>query len=250
MPTPTYTPNDAIALAQSFGHGVPVAAVQSQVCDVINSMMWTFYPWSWTIATLTPLTCADGTQDYTLNANDTSQMLRPLTFRLVRTDVTPNEYRELELKANLPVELTRKGGLETITSCGYFASSNFVRLNYAASVGTGQTLQIQGFYQLAPTKITSSNMGTAFAFPDYYFSVFMEGLKWKIYQLSDDPRAGAMQYAKNGSMTRQYTGQLGAFMDALLQMARTEDLQAGDEFEFPSQPIGVGRNYWPGLYGV
>ncbi len=40
------------------------------------------------------------------------------------------------------------------------------------------------------------------------------------------------------------------FMDQLLAMARTEDLGQGDEFSFPEQALGVGRSYWPGLYGI
>jgi len=93
-------------------------------------------------------------------------------------------------------------------------------------------------------------MSTILPFPDHFFNVFVEGVKWKIYQLGDDPRAGTAQHSKNGSMTRAYSGQLGVFMDMLLSMARDEDLKTGDEFSFPEQPLGVGRSWWPGLYGV
>jgi len=247
-----YSFQDALDLVQQFAHGIPVNqtltsgnTVGQVACDVVNQMMWRFYPWSWSIATFTPITTVDGVQDYNVTNND---VLRPLRVQLVRTDITPNESRELSLLANLSVEFTRKGGLETNTNAGYYASGPFIRLMYAASVGTGQVLQIQGQYQkISPTLTT---LATTVPFTDRYFNVFVEGLKWKIYQLGDDPRAGTMQYSKNGSMQRGYTGQLGLFMDTLLEMARTEDLQAGDEFSFPENPLGVGRNYWPGLYGV
>lgn len=244
----TYSPTDAITLVQKYAHGIPLdIALQAQVCDMVNSLMWVFYPWSWSVQNFTAITCVNGQQDY--NVTDVN-VLRPLQVRLVRTDISPVEYRELSLLANLPVELTRTGGLETITSAGYFASGPFIRLMYATQVSGTQVLQIQGFYQKQPTKITSGTLSTAFAFPDYYFDVFVEGLKWKVYQLSDDPRAGAVQYQKNGTMQRVYTGQLGMFFDQLLTMARTEDLQTGDEFSFPEQSLGVGRSYWPGLYGI
>lgn len=248
--TSTYTPNDAISLVQNFVHGIPLTNVQAQVCDLINSMIWVFYPWEWSIAALTAITCTNGTQDYGLATADAAAMLRPTTLRIVRTDVSPNEYRELGLLANMPVELTRMGGLETIRTCGYFGSSQIIRLQYPTQIASPTVLQIQGFYQVKPTKITSSNMGTVFSFPDHYFNVFVEGLKWKLYQLSDDPRAGTAQYTKNGQSLRGYSGQLGVFFDAVLQMARTEDLKNGDEFEFPEDPLGVGRSYWPGLYGL
>ena len=246
MPS-TYSPQDAINLVQNFAHGIPLSNVQSAVCDMLHSMIWVFYPWRWTINALTPITTVNGVQDYTPTNTD---ILRPLRIQLVRTDVTPNEFRELSLLANLSPELSRQGGLETITSAGWYPSGNFIRLMYAAQVGGTQVLQIQGFYQKIPTKITDSNLSTPFLFPDHFFNTFVEGLKWKIYQLADDPRAGTIQYSRNGSMMRTYTGQLGMFMDQLLAMARTEDLGQGDEFSFPEQALGVGRSYWPGLYGV
>src|SRR5437868_3101194 len=120
----TYSPQDAINLVQNFGHGIPLAAVQSQLADIVHSMMWTFYPWGWSIKSFTPLTCVDGQQDYTPADTD---ILRPLKLRLARTDVTPKEYRELGLLANLSPELSRRGGLESITSIGYFPSGPFFR---------------------------------------------------------------------------------------------------------------------------
>lgn len=244
----TYSSTDAITLVQKFAHGIPLdTTLQAQVCDIVNSMMWTFYPWPWSISSFTPITLINGQQDYTVVD---SNVLRPLVVRLVRTDISPVEYRELDLLANLPVELTRTGGLDTITSAGYFGSGPFIRLLYAAAVSGTQVLQIQGLYQQYPTKITSGTLGTALPFPDTYFDVFVEGVKWKIYQLGDDPRSGSTQYSKNGSQMRVYTGQLGLFLDQLLAMARTEDLKTGDEFSFPEQALGVGRSYWPGIYGV
>lgn len=243
----TYSPQDALNLVQNFAHGVPISNVQANVCDMVHSMLWVFYPWRWSVASLTPITCVNGVQDYVPTNTD---ILRPLKLRMVRTDITPIEYREMGLLANLSPELSRMGGLDTVTSAGWFPSGNIIRLLYAASVGGTQVLQIQGEYQQIPIKITNSNLSTPFLFPDHFFNTFVEGLKWKIYQLADDPRAGAIQYSKNGSMNRTYTGQLGMFMDATLAMARTEDLGAGDEFSFPEQPLGVGRSYWPGLYGI
>lgn len=243
----SYCPQDALNLVQQFAHGLPVQKVAAPVCDMINSMIWTFYPWSWSIESFTPIICVDGQQDYAVTDQN---ILRPLKFRIVRTDVTPNEYRELAALANLSPELTRRGGIETIRAFTYFASGPIVRLQYATSVGTTQQLQLQGEYQFQPTRITSATLDTPFQFPDRYFNVFVEGLKWKIYQLGDDPRAGTAQYSKNGSMMRQYTNQLGLFQESLLQMARTEDLQSGDEFMFPDDPLGGGRGAWPGIYGL
>lgn len=243
----TYTPQLAVDYCSYYIHGIPVDGMKVIACDQVNSIIHCYYPWGWSVGSLTAINCTDGVQDYTPTNTD---ILRPLKFRLVRTDISPNEYRELSALANLSPELSRKGGLDTITSYGFYSSTNFIRLNYAASVAGTQVLQIQGEYQKKPTRITDALMQTVFAMPDRYFNVFVEGLKWQFYLLSDDPRAGTLQMQKNGSSLKTYTAQYGVFMNSLAEMARTEDLQAGDEFRWPETPIATGRTYWPGLLGL
>jgi hypothetical protein len=174
-------------------------------------------------------------------------ILRPLKMRLARLDTNPPEYRELAALANLSPELSRTAGIDTMGAVGWFASQSFFRLMNSPQVSQGQIIQLLGEYQARPAKVTAANMTTPFPFPDDYFNVMDAGVLWKVYQLTDDPRAGGAQQSKNGSMIQQYTGQLGHFMSLLLEMARTEDLNAGDEFMYPESPLGVGRSYWPGL---
>src|SRR5262249_25267384 len=131
-----YTPQDALTLVKNFTHGIPVDAVAANICDIVNSMFWLFYPWAWTQDALTQIPCVNGQQDYQVLDNN---IIRPLVVRLVRTDITPQEFRELSLLANLPVELTRTGGLDTITSAGWFPSDPFIRLMYATSITGTQT---------------------------------------------------------------------------------------------------------------
>jgi hypothetical protein len=213
---------------------------------MINSMIHTFYPWSWSIQSFTPINCTNGTQDYTVSNTD---VLRPLKIRLVQTNITPNEFRELALLANLSPDLSRLGGLDTITSAGYYASTSTIRLLTATGISGSLTMQLQGEYQQKPIKITSGNMSNVFAFPDHYFNVFVEGLKWLTYQLIDDPRSGGIQISKNGTLLKGYSGQYGVFMEQLMMMARTEDLQNGDEFMFPDTAMGVAHAWFPGLFG-
>ncbi len=365
----TYSPSDAISLVQQFAHGTPLTNVQAPLCDMINSMIWTFYPWGWSIASLTATNLNQQTQgsgsaptggaqftgnqqDYYITGawftypislqvggtsnnnygggwpialataatpgltesgttvtvtlgyqhnlpigttlagltgtisgatvagynttltittvpNNTSivgtiatgslgnsggsgdpKILRPVKMRICRLDSDPAEYRELSLLGNLSPEFSRTAGVDTMKALGWFASSNFFRFDVAPQVSTGQIIQLQGEYQQTPTKITNSNLTTPFSFPDTYFNVFVEGLKWKIYQLSDDQRAGGIAVSRNGGQVKQFTGQFGVFYEQLQQMARTEDMGAGDEFQFPQDPLGVGRSYWPGLLGV
>lgn len=247
MLTATYTPQQAISLVTQFVHGAPITGVEANLCDMVNSYIWLYYPWSWTLTQLTPIPLVDGVQDYTPVNTNIGRFTR---VRLVRTDVTPNEARELAMLADLGVELTRKGGIDSNTSFGYFAGLNIIRLMLAASVGQGQTIQIQGEFVAAPTRITDATMNTVFAFPDQYFNAFVEGLKWKIYQLTDDPRAGGVQVVKNGKFEQVFTGQFGMFIQCLNYAARNEDMSRGDQFQYPESGMGTGRASWPGIYGV
>lgn len=247
MLTPSYTPQQAVNLVSQFVHGAPLAGVEANICDTINSWMWTYYPWSWTIASLTPISMIDGVQDYRPTNQD---ILRILKVRLVRTDVVPMEARELAMLSDLGVELTRKGGIDANTAFGYFASTNVLRMLLAASVGASQSIQIQGEYVKAPTRITDSTLDTPFAFPDQMFLVFIEGIKYLIYKLTDDPRAGSIQLIKNGRYEQVFSGQLGLFMHQLNYAARNENLSTGDQFQYPESGLGQRQNFWPGLLGM
>lgn len=365
MPS-TYTPKDAIDLVTAYAHGAPLTVPTPNIVDMVNNIMWRYFPWGWSILSLTQTNLSQLTQgpgapptggaqftgnqqDYivtgawflfpinlqfggltnnnfgggfiiqktpnglsesgstvTLNtqyphnlpvgtalagltgtisgatiagynttltitsvpsnmqiigtivatglANSGGSgdpgILRPLKMRIARLDTNPPEYRELAALANLSPELSRTAGIDTMSSVGWFSSQNFFRLMNAPQVSQGQIIQLLGEYQTHPIKITAVNLTAPFPFPDDYFNVVDAGLLWKVYQLLDDPRAGSAQLSRNGNMIEQFTGQLGVFMGAMKEMARLEDLGSGDEFRYPESPLGVGRSYWPGLYGV
>jgi hypothetical protein len=243
----TYTPQAAVDLVKNFVHGIPLNAIDSNVCDIIHSMIWIYYPWSWTISSLTPVPLVDGGQDYIPTNVD---ILRPLKVRMVRTDVNPDEFEDLAILSNLPPDLSRKLGFRTIKNVGYFGSQNFFRLETAVNISPNVVLQLQGEYQKTPTKITSATMSAPLPIPDYYFQVFVEGIKWYAMSLSDDTRAIGPTVSKNGSVTRSYTSQYGIFMETLMMMARTEDLGNGDQWRFPESGFGVGQATNPGLFGT
>jgi hypothetical protein len=367
MPS-TYSPQDAVNLVQVYAHGAPLAVPAANIVDMVASAIWRYYPWGWSILSLTqtnmvqllqgagspPTGGAQFTgnqQDYTITGawfvfpiniqfggvtnnnfgggfiiqtkpNGLSEaastvtintlyahnlplgttlagltgtiitddpagsgyngtltittvptntqivgtfgttglpnsggsgaplILRPLKMRLARLDSNPPEYRELAALGNLSPELSRTAGIDTMGAVGWFASQSFFRLMNSPQVSQGQIIQLLGEYQTRPTKVTALNMTTPFPFPDDYFNVLDAGLLWKVYQLTDDPRAGTAQLSRNGTMIEQFTGQFGVFMGLLKEMARTEDLGAGDEFMYPESPLGIGRSYWPGLYGI
>lgn len=243
----TYTPQSAIDLIKNFVHGIPLDAIAPNVCDLAHNTIWTYYPWSWAVSSLTAIQLTDGIQDYTPTNTD---ILRPLKIRMVRTDITPNEFEDLAILANLPPDISRKLGFRTIKNIGWFGSQSVFRLETAVNISPNTMLQLQGEYQKVPSKINQSTMTTVLPEPDYYFGVFVEAVKYYAMALSDDPRAGGISVQKNGSVNKGYTGQFGMFMEALLNMARTEDLGNGDQWRWPESGFGVGQATNPGLFGA
>jgi hypothetical protein len=207
---------------------------------MVSSIIWTYYPWGWSLANLTAIPLSQGVQDYTPDPAD--KILRPVEMAIFRTDTTPIQSRELDLLDNLSVELSVQGGVDSIQAVQWKSGFGIFRLDKAANIGTGVTLELRGEIQVPPTKITDQNMQIPFPFPDYYYPAFIEGLRWKVYDINDDPRAGTAVYDKPARRVR-YTGQAGVFFDMLAYMASIEDLSSGDESQFPSTPMGAGTPY-------
>lgn len=182
---------------------------------------------------MTAIALVDGTQDYSLDAGNTN-VRKLLRLRIVRTDTTPDEYRDLIVRDWLSPDLTPRS-YTAIQSAAWEPVGTKIRLETAVSVPSGVTLTINGEYWKNPTKIGDAQLSTAFSFDDEFFPIFVDGLMWRLYKFVGDDRAGNIQTDRNGRQT--YTGQLGVFMDGLYRMAQAEDYgQQGSEF--PDSPIG------------
>ena len=44
-----YSPGEASVFAREFVKGVPISSVDFLICDMIQSIMWDFYVWNFTI---------------------------------------------------------------------------------------------------------------------------------------------------------------------------------------------------------
>lgn len=320
----TYTPSDAITLVREYTKRVPIQTVEAQLCDLVNSQMYTALPWRWCTQQISPsIVLENGVQDY----QAPTHIYRLLRGRVTLYNTSPVQFIELDVVEYLAPELAQ-GGFGAIRACAMDQGSGQLRLSLAANIGTPNTrvniasstnaspivittstphgfttttnppmsievrghlvntaangiwevtapstttlsltgstgngvggatgslinamLRFDGEFQVAVAKITSGNLGTNFWFPDHYFPVFVEGLKWRVYQLYDDSRAGALVIAKDGS--RSYTGQLGVFMESLQRMMEAEDRGTGQPQQFPDEPLGYGRSQaYQGLFGL
>lgn len=235
----TFTWAQAINTVAPFVKSIPTSTIDSVVIDQLNAFIWRAYPWRWAQASLTSgsgaLTLVDSTQDYSIGTLTGAGYYRLLAVRITRSDVTPNIVREKDITNWLAPNLETKGSIDSIQAIAYNPITSGLRLDRAASVPTGTTYRIDGEYQFSPVKITSST--AVIVFPDEYFSVAVEGLKWKYYQLGDDKRAD---------------GQKALFLGELQQMIQDEDYGNAQGTRFPEGSIGVGRGYGTGggLFGA
>lgn len=234
-PAGTYTPQDAINICRPLCHKVPTTEVQAYGCNMAFAMIYTWALWSWTMATLTPITLTDGVQDY---AHLQTDLYRFGALRIVNTTVVPAEYRELTQKQQLGVELTRKAGIDLMRVYSFEPDINKIRLERAAAVPSGTVLQLQGSYQVKPTKITANTLTSLLNLPDWYFQAYQEALLYMFYKLSDDSRAGSVTITEDG--IRQYSGQLGVAIEYLTQMREKEDIATGEEVVYPEFTLGQG----------
>lgn len=217
------------------------------VIDQLNSEIWRAGIWRWSLHTLTSasgaLALVDGQQDYSIGTTTGAGYYRLWRVRLTRTDVTPNVALDKDIAYGLTPTVDLEGGMDSIQAIGTVPGGTWylnsvlqtetgLRLDRAASVPSGTTYRIDGEYQFAPVKVTSS--ASTIVFPDQYFTVAVEGLKWKYYQLGDDPRELV---------------QKAAFLGELQKMKDDEDLGDGDEFRFPDSVLGAGRAGNFGLFG-
>jgi hypothetical protein len=241
----TYTPTEALAVCETFIRQMALAAATTTIqLDMVNSFIWIYkIDWPWTQADLTAITMVDNTQDYSL-ALANADMYRLVHVRINQTNVTPNQQNPLDIAEWLEPNFVEKKSWEAFKTCCWIPSTSKLRLDAAAAITSPVTCTITGEYQKNPTKIVTANLGTALPFPDQYFEVFTEGLLYRLYKVCNDERAGTVVVAKNGN--RQYSGQLGVFMEKLQSAAEADDYGNGQAFRFPSDPLGLGRGYWPG----
>lgn len=237
VPAGSYSPSDAITQCKVFTGNLPTTVTQYIACDAVQSIIWTLFPWNWTVNTLTNISLVDGRQDYSHTQTD---FYRFVNLELNKTSNTPNVVRALSQKQHLSQELVTTGGIDTIRFFSWEPNISKIRLDYPASVPSGTTIVIQGDYQYLPTKITSLNFSTPLNLPDVYFPVFVAGVLWQLYKLNNDSRAGTAQVVRGEKV---YTGALGEFHDLLLQMKAAEDFSDGEDLVFPGGgTLGEGRN--------
>ena len=234
----TYTWSNLIDIVKPWIKSIPTSTLDVTVCDQLNSFVWKTFPWTWATFSLTSATSQlaliDGRQDYPVGTTTAGGFYQLLRARITRTDVTPNIVREKDIVQWLAPNVEQEGSIDTIQAVSILSQNltNQIRLDCAASVPTGTTYQIDGEYWGLPIKVTTT--ASVIVAPDQYANVFIEGLKWKYYQLGDDKRASE---------------QRAVFMAELQTMIDDEDYGGGFQQRFPANTLGNSRAGNPGLFG-
>lgn len=232
----TYSWQNLIDVGSTYGKGIPLAKVNSQICDFVSSEMYIEYPWKQTITNTAngTIPLIDSRQDYSCSAPN---IMRPLKASIFRTDVTPHESLDLDIVKDLSVDRYPRSYL-AIRAMSLQQAVGLFRLESAVNVPTGVQLELRVDYQLNPIKVVA--LAQDCWFDDRYAFVALEGLLYWVYKLADDTRAGSTQSDAYGRITG-YTGQMGVWKGALGRMKMAEDYGFTESI-FPSEPMGLPRD--------
>lgn len=218
---------------------IPSASLDVRHCDFVSSAMAAAAPNLWRPMTTTigngTLPLVNGAQDYSVPPN-----IYKLgnDMRITRTDTSPIQDVNLTVLDTIPSNMIPVTPY-SIRNCSHEQGIGQIRLECAVYIATGQTWEIRGQYQLNPTKVTNVVHGCWF--DDKYANVAVEGLKYWLFQLAGDTRAGTAVSEGKGRASN-YSGQLGIFHGLLRGMMTAEDTQAGELRIFPAEPLSEGRS--------
>jgi hypothetical protein len=210
-----------------FAKGVPLTESSEQllVTNLVSGEIWRAFPWRESLTDIASgsISLVDGQQDYTAP----SQIFRLTKCSLVRTDVSPDEVRELNVSGDLAVDL-RPRSPYGIQAASYQPAVGQIRLESAVQVDSSTTWEIQGEHQINHQPITT--LATTVWFDDQFAEVALEGLLYQFYKLSDDARAGGVVKVEHGRA--QFAGQYAAFRAQIDMMAAAQEY-GGQHTLFP-----------------
>ena len=233
----SYSWNDLISVGSSYGKGIPLTKVNAQICDFVSQDMYVGVPVEadhYQHGQHGTIPLIDAKQDFPAVAPN---IMRPLKAWLCRTDILPNETRDLTIVRDLSVDLYPRG-YNAISQVSLQQSIGMFRLNSAVNIPSGVRVELRLDYQIDPIKVT--DLGQTIWFQDCFAVCALEGLLYWVYKLADDTRAGSATTDAYNRITG-YTGQLGTYKGALGRMKAAEDFGFTDSV-FPSEAMGTPRD--------
>lgn len=235
----TYTYADVLGFCSATFSKVLTDSFGAMLADQTNSMIWNAADWRVSLASFDPFYLSPLTQDYGAPVVQVpTDFLGLRTANLVYTANQPASREPMNIlryldKTNmqgLPKDLSYEPSL------GKFRIYPMVPSSVAAA-----SYMIEGTYKKTPAKVTSDTLASPLPFDDVYLRVFTTGLMYCYFAANADPRAGNVQVTRHGNA--MYTGQLGAFVAAINDMANDESLNLGDINIAPAGPLATVSPY-------
>jgi hypothetical protein len=229
----TYAWSTLVTLAKKNARNIPTADIDALHCDLVSSKMATVFAWRPQTTTIAngSILLANNTQDYSVPANFAGLV----NARLTRTDVSPVQDIELDVRDTLAVNMSPSSPYN-IRVIAHQSGEGLLRLEQAIQLDG--TWEIRGDIEINPTKVSATSQGCWF--DDKYAEVAIAGLLYWLFKVAGDNRAGTAVTDAAGRVS--YSGQLGEFMSALFGMKKAEDRLGGETALFPAEPISVGRD--------
>jgi hypothetical protein len=232
----TYTYAEVLNFVGANFNKVLTDSYGAVLCDQANSMIWNAADWRVSLASLAPFYLSPLEQDYGapvvqvptdfLGLRTASRIFLP-SQPPVRDPLNIARYLQATNMQGMPTDISYEPSVRKFRVFPRVPSS------FAANA-----YMIDGTYKKTPTKVTPATLAsTTLPFDDTYFHVFTAGLLYRYFAATADPRAGNVQTTRNGNAV--YSGQLGAFVAALHEMANDEALNMGDVNIAPSAPLFI-----------
>lgn len=212
----TYAPIRAWDYAREFVKRMNLESVGHIILDHALKHLWMSAPWRWTVGSLTPVSLASNTEDYTITRPSPDNMLYLLRAQLITTG-GKDGARELDIEPFLPAN----GIIGQPSTVALTTSTNLRVFPEPGTISGTQQIILQ--YKKTAPYITKANMNTAGTqvFDDEWFPVYCQGVLYHAYLFADDARAGSATVQPNGT---SYSGQLGVYRSFLNEMAMREKL--------------------------
>lgn len=218
------TVGSALTLAASKSPKLLQDGWGARFADEVLSYMWTRYPWKQSIVELPPFHLVADEPDYGAPLLAVPSDLFALHSARVRNS---NGY------IGDPLDIRRELGIMQSfgepRAIAYQKEVRAFRVSPIPNV-SAPDWWIEGSYKTTLTKVTNLNANSyILPFDDVYFSVFRQGLAWKIKQeLLEDPKADLAFIL---------------FSRMLERMASDEGVNEGADVIVPSDPLELGGYY-------
>lgn len=224
-------PTEAIDFAKILVKNAKLEGpVALQILNTINEQMWMAAPFRWTVGTSPNVILSADNAEYTMDYPD--DWLYAL--QAILTDDGDMHKKELDIVANIPLDIGREGTVSSIAYLGVKGqSSGPVRINPIPSSVNGD--KIIGLYKKSCSLITAkSRYDTYLPIPDEWYHVYQAGVLWLAYTYADDRRAGETVVSGQDS---KFSGWRAEFEHGLNQMRLREKF-----FRSKQEPEGKDAN--------